>query len=345
MKAHQGVSRESLDDHLVARHKLTAPVAYVPSAGPTAHLRHPVMWESAIGELCLDQEPEEGLVHRITSRCPHGARRHIHPRPRHHWPRPRGAPTREAEMNRGRFSDEAPAAPSGLWSTIVQPAPDAEMAAMAQAGSPAQPRPTATEGSGALGPRCRSTHRGLGEVRPLAPSCRRRRSRPDRPGTLIAVLQVIACGMVIGVDHAVMAILKSGHGRRDHGAIRGAARPRGPRRTGVLCGATDARVPVKRAVPVSGPGSAGEAAFRPTGAHSERAEGPGLSVLRALRELAEALKLLVYGGYVIVGKDGFLVVIDVNDWPSSPVVREVAGQNIARARQGGDEARWQLDPP
>jgi hypothetical protein len=53
----------------------------------------------------------------------------------------------------------------------------------------------------------------------------------------------------------------------------------------------------------------------------------------------------VYGGSVIVAKDGSLVVIDVNDWPSSAVVREVAGQNIARARQAGDEARWRLGPP
>ena len=52
-----------------------------------------------------------------------------------------------------------------------------------------------------------------------------------------------------------------------------------------------------------------------------------------LRELAEAsaeaLGLFIYGGDVIVGKDGSMIVIDVNDWPSFAVVREVAAEKIA----------------
>jgi hypothetical protein len=46
-------------------------------------------------------------------------------------------------------------------------------------------------------------------------------------------------------------------------------------------------------------------------------------------------EVFVYGGDVIVGKDGSM---DVNDWPSLTVVRDVAGVKIARARQAGDEA-------
>jgi hypothetical protein len=73
-----------------------------------------------------------------------------------------------------------------------------------------------------------------------------------------------------------------------------------------------------------------------------------LFVLCALRELAEAsaeaLGFFVYGGDVIVGKDGFMVVIDVNDWPSFAIVRDVAGEKIARARQAGDEASRRLSP-
>lgn len=72
-----------------------------------------------------------------------------------------------------------------------------------------------------------------------------------------------------------------------------------------------------------------------------------LCVLCALRELgeasAEALGLFVYGGDVIV-KDGSMVVIDVNDWPSFAVVRDVAGEQIARARQAADEACRRLSP-
>jgi glutathione synthase/RimK-type ligase-like ATP-grasp enzyme len=72
-----------------------------------------------------------------------------------------------------------------------------------------------------------------------------------------------------------------------------------------------------------------------------------LCVLCARRELAEssaeALRLFVYGGDVIV-KDGSMVVIDVNDWPSLAVVRDVAGEKIARARQAADEACRRLSP-
>jgi glutathione synthase/RimK-type ligase-like ATP-grasp enzyme len=52
--------------------------------------------------------------------------------------------------------------------------------------------------------------------------------------------------------------------------------------------------------------------------------------LRTLAEAsATALGLFVYGGDVIVGRDGSMVVIDVNDWPSFAVVRDVAGEKIA----------------
>jgi len=69
-----------------------------------------------------------------------------------------------------------------------------------------------------------------------------------------------------------------------------------------------------------------------------------LSVLCALRELAEAIGPFVYGGDVIVGNDGSMVVIDENDWPSFAVVRDVAGEKIARARQAGDEAYRRVSP-
>jgi len=51
-----------------------------------------------------------------------------------------------------------------------------------------------------------------------------------------------------------------------------------------------------------------------------------------------------YGGDVIVGKDASMLVIDVNDWPSSAAVPDVAGEKIARARQAGDEACRRLSP-
>lgn len=77
---------------------------------------------------------------------------------------------------------------------------------------------------------------------------------------------------------------------------------------------------------------------RPHFAHPGRTERKQreqrLSVLCALRELAEAsagaLGFLVYSGDVVVGEDGSMVVID---WPSFAVVRDVAGEKIARARQ------------
>ena len=69
-----------------------------------------------------------------------------------------------------------------------------------------------------------------------------------------------------------------------------------------------------------------------------------LSVLCALRELAEAIGPFVYGGDVIVGNDGSMVVIDENDWPSFAVLRDVAGEKIARARQAGDEAMSATEP-
>ena len=53
-----------------------------------------------------------------------------------------------------------------------------------------------------------------------------------------------------------------------------------------------------------------------------------------LRELAsasaEALKLVVYGGDAIIGKDGGISIIDVNDWPSFAPVRDTASKSIAK---------------
>lgn len=60
--------------------------------------------------------------------------------------------------------------------------------------------------------------------------------------------------------------------------------------------------------------------------------------MRPERQRAEALGIFARGGDVIVGKDGSMVVIDVNDWPSFAVVGDVAGENIARARHASDEA-------
>lgn len=55
---------------------------------------------------------------------------------------------------------------------------------------------------------------------------------------------------------------------------------------------------------------------------------------RALRDLArasaEALGLYVYGGDAIVGLDGSIAIIDMNDWPSFAPVREQASQHIAQ---------------
>ena len=53
-----------------------------------------------------------------------------------------------------------------------------------------------------------------------------------------------------------------------------------------------------------------------------------------LRELAtasaEALKLYVYGGDAIIGRDGSVTIIDINDWPSFAPVREQASRHIAQ---------------
>ncbi len=53
-----------------------------------------------------------------------------------------------------------------------------------------------------------------------------------------------------------------------------------------------------------------------------------------LRELAsasaEALGLVVYGGDAIIGKDGSIAIIDVNDWPSFAPVRAEASRAIAQ---------------
>ncbi len=55
---------------------------------------------------------------------------------------------------------------------------------------------------------------------------------------------------------------------------------------------------------------------------------------KKLRELAsasaEVLNLLVYGGDAIVGKDGTITIIDINDWPSFAPVRETASKIIAQ---------------
>lgn len=55
---------------------------------------------------------------------------------------------------------------------------------------------------------------------------------------------------------------------------------------------------------------------------------------RRLRELvsasAEVLGLYVYGGDAIIGKDGRITIIDMNDWPSFAPVREAASHSIAQ---------------
>ena len=53
---------------------------------------------------------------------------------------------------------------------------------------------------------------------------------------------------------------------------------------------------------------------------------------------AETLGLFVYGGDAIVGKDGSIKIIDINDWPSFAPVREKASEEIARLiYQKGEE--------
>jgi glutathione synthase/RimK-type ligase-like ATP-grasp enzyme len=53
-----------------------------------------------------------------------------------------------------------------------------------------------------------------------------------------------------------------------------------------------------------------------------------------LRELAtasaRALNLYVYGGDAIIGKDGSITVIDINDWPSFAPIRAAASRHIAQ---------------
>ena len=44
---------------------------------------------------------------------------------------------------------------------------------------------------------------------------------------------------------------------------------------------------------------------------------------------AEILGLYIYGGDAIIGQNGALTIIDINDWPSFAVVREQASEEIA----------------
>lgn len=53
--------------------------------------------------------------------------------------------------------------------------------------------------------------------------------------------------------------------------------------------------------------------------------------LRAMAaESAETLGLYVYGGDAIIGQDGSMTIIDINDWPSFAPVREEASRHIAQ---------------
>jgi glutathione synthase/RimK-type ligase-like ATP-grasp enzyme len=45
---------------------------------------------------------------------------------------------------------------------------------------------------------------------------------------------------------------------------------------------------------------------------------------------AEALGLFVFGGDAIIGPDGWITIIDINDWPSFAPVRDMASQHIAQ---------------
>lgn len=45
---------------------------------------------------------------------------------------------------------------------------------------------------------------------------------------------------------------------------------------------------------------------------------------------AEALQLFVFGGDAIIGRDGSITIIDINDWPSFAPVREQASKHIAK---------------
>jgi len=45
---------------------------------------------------------------------------------------------------------------------------------------------------------------------------------------------------------------------------------------------------------------------------------------------AEALGLFIFGGDAIIASDGWITLIDVNDWPSFAPVRDMASQHIAQ---------------
>jgi glutathione synthase/RimK-type ligase-like ATP-grasp enzyme len=45
---------------------------------------------------------------------------------------------------------------------------------------------------------------------------------------------------------------------------------------------------------------------------------------------AEAMELFVYGGDAIIGRDGSITIIDINDWPSFAPVRDQASRHIAQ---------------
>jgi hypothetical protein len=94
-------------------------------------------------------------------------------------------------------------------------------------------------------------------------------------------------------------------------------------------------------------GSQGEVALRPSGSHGEGAQGAAL-ILRAMREQPEApadpLALFVYGSDLSVARDGFMIVMDMNDAPSFGAAYAVAAEKIVRARRAGDEADRRLSP-
>lgn len=65
---------------------------------------------------------------------------------------------------------------------------------------------------------------------------------------------------------------------------------------------------------------------------------------RRLRDLAtasaEAMGLFVYGGDAIIGRDGGVTIIDINDWPSFAPIRDRAAGEIARLiyRKSGERS-------
>jgi hypothetical protein len=94
-------------------------------------------------------------------------------------------------------------------------------------------------------------------------------------------------------------------------------------------------------------GSQWEVALRPPMSHGEGAQGAAL-ILRAMREQPEApadpLALFVYGSDLSVARDGFMIVMDMNDAPSFGAAYAVAAEKIVRARRAGDEADRRLSP-